>query len=191
MPQEKDTAINLIRHLIVVCEPAGASGAFWKMAGPRRLSKEVAAADIATFRESIERYTTERDARVATLEAELTAEREAVRVLETLKETARRNGFLDAHGQMRKLLSASTGPTLYLTTDGCIVGNTSAFVWAFEIHPGCRFSGKVIAMKYETWFATRWDDDLPAHWTDKSPDGVWGCYSTQEAATDAAKAREG
>lgn len=119
--------------------------------------------------------------------ARLRAERDKYEKAYTeLKNAANRNGFLDSQGRMRKLLPASSGPTLYVTTDGCIVGNTTAIIYAFEMHPGCRFSGKIITMKYETWFATKWDDDLPSHWADKSPDRVWGCYSTREAAELAA-----
>jgi len=103
-----------------------------------------------------------------------------------LTNAATRNGFVDSHGHIRKLLPASSGPTLYVTTDGCIVGNPTAIIYAFEMHPGCRFSGKIITMKYETWFATKWDDDLPVHWADNSPDRVWGCYSTRESAENAA-----
>ncbi len=97
----------------------------------------------------------------------------------------------DDKGVDRKVLMASSGPLWYLTTDGCVVPNTSAFVFSYELAPGCRFTGKIIAMKYQTWFDNRWDDCLPARWTDRAPDGVWGCYSTREAAQAALAAREG
>jgi hypothetical protein len=51
-----DVALNLTGWMQVRSEPAGASGAFWFVAGPRRTSKNVAESDIATMRKSIADY---------------------------------------------------------------------------------------------------------------------------------------
>lgn len=87
----------------------------------------------------------------------------------------------------RRVLLPSRGPSLHLTHDGALVPDPSTFVWAFERMGDGSFTGKVIAMKYGTWFNIRWDDCLPPHWIDRSPDGAWNCYSTREQAEAARK----
>jgi len=51
----KDAAINLMGWATVIAEPAG-EGCFWRVAGPRRSSRNVAESDIATMRKSIADY---------------------------------------------------------------------------------------------------------------------------------------
>lgn len=56
MDKYDNAALNLMGWAEVRCEPAGASGAFWCVAGPRRASRNVAESDIATMRRSIADY---------------------------------------------------------------------------------------------------------------------------------------
>lgn len=50
----RDTAINLCNWMSVCAEPAGASGAFWRIMGPRRKHRETADGDVVTMRRGIE-----------------------------------------------------------------------------------------------------------------------------------------
>lgn len=50
----RDAAINLCGWMVVCAEPAAASGAFWRIMGPRRRHRETADGDCATMRRGIE-----------------------------------------------------------------------------------------------------------------------------------------
>lgn len=54
--QFKDAAINLMGWATVEAEPAGSSGCFWRVCGPRRSGRNVAEMDIAGMRNSIVAY---------------------------------------------------------------------------------------------------------------------------------------
>ena len=78
----RDTAINICGCLEVRVEPAGAIGAFWFIAGPRRTGRNVAEMDAATIRTSIAQALLARDDKIAALEAQvkaLTEERDQAR----------------------------------------------------------------------------------------------------------------
>jgi hypothetical protein len=99
--------------------------------------------------------------------------------------------FAGPDGEPRKVLPPTRGPHWFKTTDGALVPNTTAIVYAFEMNPVLHFTGRIITMNFQTWFDKRWDDCLPARWNDKAPDGCWGCYSTEAAAKQAAEAAAG
>jgi len=67
----RDTAINIMGWAMVAAEPAGSSGAFWSIKGPRRSTREVAVGDIAACRDAIERALDAKDATIAALRAEV------------------------------------------------------------------------------------------------------------------------
>ncbi len=98
---------------------------------------------------------------------------------------------IDDKGVARKVLSPTQGPMIHMTKDGAIVPDGSCFVWAFEtINKFDGFTGKLVHMRYSTWFDKRWDDCSPPCWNRRAPDGEWACYSTEAAATAATAAQE-
>lgn len=109
----KDAAINLMGWATVIAEPAG-EGCFYRVAGPRRSSKNVAESDIATMRKSIADYLQAVDDRISREKnADIYNLREALSGLLAIIHDdlthARQRDHADAIGKARKALE-NTGP---------------------------------------------------------------------------------